>query len=404
LVVGSVAHAAEPTLSQLLGRARVVVEGTVGSVDTFDEGRLALVHVQPTRVVKGAAGGELTVIERRDLSSVPDLMTSGATVLLFAVPATRTSSASAAIPAGRHFEPVGGRAGVVSGHPDDVDEATAIVQRLADASAKPAADATERAAARRTLVFDELRARLPRVVADGALSMGARPRLATPLTPDERGRIEAALARTDLPSWVRVDVVQAIAAAKLTTLAPALRTIPKPDGALIAAAWTALRALGVPPSADDLAQAFESDDPSVRAAAARELGKSGAPDAAAHLGKLALADPDEPVRVAATEALGNPRLPEAMPQLEKIFITGDWTLRQAAGRGINAIGGRPAQEAFGRLAFAEQNPSKKYAVTLLMLTGIDKNDPLMVKIAASHPDPDVRELLEHGLPKPHHHE
>jgi len=95
----------------------------VATVDTYDEGRLALVHIQPTRVVKGAADGPITVIERRDLSSVPDLMTSGATVLLFAVPATRTSSASAVMPAGRHFEPVGGRPGVVSGPPADVTEA-----------------------------------------------------------------------------------------------------------------------------------------------------------------------------------------------------------------------------------------------------------------------------------------
>ncbi len=406
LAVGSVAHAAAerlPALAQLLARARVVVEGGVVAVDSFDEGRIALIRISPARVVKGTADGPVTLVERRDLSSVPDLVKPGDTVLAFAVPATRTSSAAAVLPPGRHFEPVAGRAGVVVGSPQDVGQATAIVQRLADASATPEPDATARAAAQRALVFDELAARHPRVVADGAAGLAVLPGLDPSLTSDERARIVAALGRTDLPSWVRVAVIDAIAAAKLTTLASALRTIPKPDGAILDAAWTALRRLGAPPSADDLEQYLVGGEPSARIAAARALGASDAPGAAARLGRLVQTDPDEQVRIAATEALGNPRLPEALPTLESIFMTGDWPLRQAAGRALHAIGGRSAQEALARLAFAEHD-AKKYAVTLLMLTGIDPNDPLVVRIRETHPDPGVRELLHHGLQNPHAHE
>lgn len=405
LAVGSVVHATTeplPALAQLLARSRVVVEGTVGTVDTFDEGRLALVRVTPTRVVKGTVDGPLTVVERRDLSSVPDLMTAGQTVLLFAVPATRTSSTAKVLPPGRHVEPAGGRAGVVAGTPADVAQVTAIVQRLAAASATPEPDATKRAAAQRALVFDELGERHPRLVADGAAGLAAIPDLNDTLTTDERARVTAALGRTDLPSWVRVALIDAIAEAKLVTLAPALRTIPQPDGAVLDAAWTALRTLGTPPSTDDLEQALTGGDPSARIAAARALGASDASGAAARLGRVVQTDPDESVRVAATEALGNPRLPDAVPTLETIFVRGDWPVRQAAGRALNAIGGRPAQEALGRLAFAEHD-ARKYAVTLLMLTGIDPNDPLLVRIRTTHPDEGVRELVEHGLPRGHVH-
>lgn len=325
-------------------------------------------------------------------------------MLLFAVPAARSSSAAAVLPAGRHLEPIAGRAGVIAGSSADVGQATAIVQRLADASAAPEPDATKRAAAHRALVFDELAARHPRVVADGAAGLAALPGVAGTLTTTERAGVEGALARADLPSWVRVAVIEAVADAKLTALVPALRAIPKPDGAVLDAAWTALRRLGAPPSTDELEQALAGDDPSARIAAARALGASDAPGAAARLGKLAQADADEQVRVAAIEALGNPKLPDALAVLEGIFATGDWTMRQAAGRAINAIGGRPAQEALARLAFSEHTQGQKYAVTLLMLTGIDPNDPLMVRIKTTHPDHDVRELLEHGLPKGHVHE
>jgi HEAT repeat protein len=401
LAVGSVALAATerlPALAQQMARARLVVEGTVAGVETYDAGRLALARVTVGRTVKGTADGEVTVLERRDLPSAPELLKPGDTVLLFATPAPRLSSTAALLPAGAHLEPVGGRNGVVVGPPADVREATDILQRLAAASATPEPDAAKRAAAQRAVVFDEIAARHARLVADGATALPSLADLAATLSPVERGRLEAALARTDLPSWVRVTLVHGIGDAHLTALVPALRAIPSPDGALQEVVWATLRQLGSPATPEEIAKALGSDDPSTRSAAVRALAATNAPDAAERIGKVAEHDPNADVRVAATEALGSPTLPGGMAMLEHLFTVGDWPLRQAAGRGINAIGGRPAQEAYGRLAYSDRPEAQPYAVTLLMLTGIDHDDPLMVRIRTSHPDPSVRDIAANGLP------
>ncbi len=401
LAVGSVALAATerlPALAQQMARARLVVEGTVAGVDTYDAGRLALARITVRRTVKGSAAGEVTVLERRDLPSAPELLKPGETVLLFAASAPRLSSTAALLPAGQHLEPVGGRNGVVVGPPADIREATDVLLRLAAASATPEPDAATRAAAHRAVVFDEIAGHHPRLVADGAMALPGLPDLAATLTPVERGRLESALARTDLPSWVRVALVRAVGEAHLTALVPALRAMPSPDGALQEVVWATLRQLGSPATPEEIAKALGSDDPSTRSAAVRALAATDAPDAAERIGRVAATDPNADVRIAATEALGSPTLPGAMAVLERLFATGDWPLRQAAGRGINAIGGRPAQEAFARLAYSDHAEVQPYAVTLLMLTGIDHDDPLMVRIRTSHPDPSVRDITIKGLP------
>lgn len=409
LVAASVAHAATErplALGQLLARSRLVVEGAVTEVRTFDEGRIALARVRADRVLKGTGdAADVQVVERRDLSSTPDLLRVGDAVLLFLAPAGRSSSLAAVLPAGgRYYEPLQGRQGVVAGSASDVAEAAKLVARMVEATTAPAPDAAERAARHRALVFDEIAARLPRVVADGAAALPGVPDLAGTLTETEQGRLTAALQRTALPGWVRVALVRAVAAAKLKALVPILRTLPSPDAATLEASWAALRDLGAPPTPDDLETALTGPDPGARAVAARALILTQQPGTAERIARLALADPDETVRVAAAEALAQAKDPGTLGLLERVFAEGDWPVRQAAGRSISAIGGRPAQEAFARLVWSARPEVPPYAVTLLLLTGIAREDPLVVRIRTSHPSETVRHLVEEGLPKGHVHE
>ena len=82
----------------------------------------------------------------------------------------------------------------------------------------------------RTLVFDQIAAKHPRLVFDGAASLSGVPDLQATLTDGERSRLEQALQRTDLPAWTRLELIDAVASAKLTRLASTLRDmrLPRP--------------------------------------------------------------------------------------------------------------------------------------------------------------------------------
>jgi len=49
------------------------------------------------------------------------------------------------------------------------------------------------------------------------------------------------------------------------------------------------------------------------------------------------------------------------------------------------------------LAFEAPPDGQKLAVTLLLMTGISHDDPLVQRIAEQHPDESVRHIVESGL-------
>jgi hypothetical protein len=119
--------------------------------------------------------------------------------------------------------------------------------------------------------------------------------------------------------------------------------------------------------------------------------------AVSKIAPVALQDPDPEVRIAAVEALGNLGKPEALPPLERVFTEEEGNLQQAAARAILAVGGQPATDAFGRLVFTAPPPAQPYAFMCLMLTGVNRDDPLVERIAETHPNESVRRLATHGL-------
>lgn len=394
--------AVPPRLHQLLSGARTVVSGRVSTVQELDSGRVAIAEIAVDGTLKGDDPGDtVRVVELRSLPSAPVAFRSGEHVLAFLSPVARNSYLRATLPEGSYLQASHGREGVVAAEAETpIAEAAALVGRMVAASREPEPDRAKRAAQARALVFDELAARHPAVVEDGIAGLGSVPGL-EPLASGEKARLEALVARDDLPPRVRERLFTQIGALGLQEMVPALRGVAADDPQVTAAAWRALRRLGAPPDARDLARELRSTDPAVRSAAAAELLARG-PQEIPRVTDLALGDPDPEVRVAVLGALAETGSPEALPTLERAFADPDWEVRQAAGRAIFQIGGRPAAETFARLTLNGPRDAQQYALTLLRATGVGDDDPLLVRIRNEHPDARVRRAAEHGLATPEH--
>ncbi len=403
------AHGAEQRwsrLADLLRQARLVVAGTVTRSASFDAGRVVVAYVRPDRVLKGDAGpGEVAVVEEHDRPSSATLLPAGEPVVAFLVRAPRTSSLVRALPPGpAYWTPVAGRMGVLaSPSAETIREAAGLVARwveLATDSGDPAA----RGDRMRVLAFDEVAAQHPVVVEDGAGAVAALPDLAGTLTETERHRLEAALARRDLPARVRVALVRTVAAQRLVVLVPALRALDRAPPEVLAATWDALRQLGAPPTPQELAPFVASPDPAVRIVAVPALLVAAGGSAVPQVERLALSDPDPSVCAAAATALGTVKPPGGLAALERIYVrTASEAVRQAAGNAIVAWGGDEAADALARLAFDAPPEAQKWAVTLLFALGRRQDDPRIARIRTTHPDPSVREFVEHGFDLGSHH-
>lgn len=403
------AHGAEQRwsrLADLLRQARLVVAGTVTRSASFADGRVVVASVLPDRVLKGEAGaGEVAVVEELDRPSSATVLPSGEHVVVFLARAPRTSSLTRALPPGpTYWAPVAGRMGVLASPSAEViREAAGLVARWVEL-ATDTGDAAARADRMRALAFDEVAARHPVVVEDGAGAVAALPDLAGTLTEPERHRLEAALARRDLPARVRVALVRTVAAQRLVALAPALRALDGAPPEVLAASWDALRQLGAPPTAQDLAPFVASADPAVRVVAVPALLVAAGSNAVPQVERLALTDGDASVSAAAATALGAAKPPGGLAALERIYVrTSSEAVRQAAGNAIVAWGGDEAADALARLAFDAPPGAQKWAVTLLFALGRRQDDPRIVRIRTTHPDPSVREFVEHGFDLGSHH-
>ncbi len=399
------AEPALPRLATLLGRARLAIAGPVTRLDSYEDGRISVARIRPDTVLKGEPGpGEVAVVEEHDLPSSVPLLETGARVVVFLQRAERTSSLARALPAGpTYWRLVDGATGIVTTtDATAAAETAALVGRIAEATRDTTSDAAARAIRDRALAFDEIAARHPRLVADGAAALPGIPDLARTLDDTERSRLEDALQRADLPEWTRLALITATADAALTQLAPALRALPAPPPTVLAASWHALDRLGQPPSMRDLTAYVTSRDPAIRAVVPAALLAAGADSAIPQVERMALGDKDMSVRRAAIAALGATKRDSVVPSLERVFRAGPTELRPAVGAAYVALASPAAAESVARLVLAGPADGQRGALTILLAV-VRRDDPLVVKIRDTHPDPAIRDLIEHGAEMGHHH-
>jgi HEAT repeat protein len=400
LVPVTATAAVAPQLQGLLRQARIVVAGDVAEVTPYDDGRVAVATVHVTKRLKGELPGDrVLVVEMRDRPNAAPVFQASTPVVLFLRPADKNSYLRKHLPSAEYYQTISGHSAYLAAKsPEEAAQTRALVERVARMQQMPESDAQRRAEADRTLTFDLIAARNAVLVQDGALSLGDIPGLAATLRVEERRCLETAVGRDDLPSAVRVSLIKGIGAAKLEAMVPVLRALHGLPADVQEAVWAALTQLGAPPKQEEWEQQLASGDAERRAAAVREYlratGAEGIPRAAA----VALHDPDQSVRVAAIEALGKTERPEALPPLQQAFDDPSAEIYQAAVRAISEIGGRPAAETLAKLAVEAPPQNQRLAVVALMVM-VGPDDPLVTQIKASHPNPAVRDLIEHGFNK-----
>lgn len=389
-----------PRLRALLKASRLAVAGDVTAVTGFDDERVAVTDLNATVVFKGtlpSVPAKLAIAQVLEGAKQPPLVAPSRGIA-FLRPAPRTTYLTRVLPAGSYFELVPEYGAFLAAtDAADAERQIAIMRRLGDAARGTAMTAP----VARQLTFELLASGNPVFVEDGVASLRELGDAPT-LSDAELGVLRAALARIELPERVRIALIDAVANAQLTALVPSLQAITAPL-AVKEAAWRALDALGAGPSQEMLVDQLRDVDPDARLAAARALLRRQGAKAVGSVGALATRDPDPAVRLAVVEALGELKDPAALPPLEGAFAGDSVELRQAAGRAILGVGGQPTVEALGRLAVSGPVESQRYAVVLLMVSGEPSRQAVLDRIAASHPDKQTRELIEHGFNPGHKH-
>jgi len=390
-----------PRLPATLKRASLVVLGDVGATSEHDDGRILLAQLRVSRQLRETppvGSPTLDVVEERRFTAVPPLLRTGRRVVALLVAARQTTQLRRALPPGPlYYRLADERWGLID--LPDADSERAVLAALegwiALARGEPAAPA-ERAVAERSLVFMEIGAAQPRLVEDGAAALPGLENLAATLTDTERDTIARTLRRTDLPERLRLGLVKAIADAHLRSLADALRDLPGAGPPLIRASALTRAELGHGPEKEEIDTALRTGDAPSRAALVPTLLQPGAGGIPA-VSTFALQDPAREVRLAAIQALGESGSPEALPTLGRTFADSDTEIRRMSAQAIHSIGGRPAAELLGELAFTAPGDGQRQAAAVLMLLELDRDDPLLVRIRDTHPDPDVRKLVTTGI-------
>lgn len=398
LVAGALpATAADaPRLNALLKAARVAVRAHVANVNEYDNGRIAMASLRVDEALKGAPSKDATinVVEMRDLPT-PPVFEAGHDVVAFLVSYTRNSYLAQYLPPGDYMSLVKVKPGCLTARSaDDAASMAQLIGRMVSSSQQPEHDAARRASAARRLGFDLIAASHPVLVEDGTTTIAGIEDLAGSLTSAEQQAIETALDRSDLPARLRIALIQTVADRGLEQLVPALRRLESAE--LADAAWAALAKLGAAPAREDLEKHLTSTEPRMRTAAIQQLLRQEKAAAIPRAIQIARTDPDTDVRVAATEAIGASGGPEAVSALQTVYAEPTWETRQAVGRSLLRIGGRPAAAACEHMAFTAPVDAQRYAVVLLLLS-VQRDDPLVQRVINTHPDEELRRLAAHGL-------
>jgi hypothetical protein len=369
--------------------ARAVVVGRVRSPGQLDlSGWRATLRIERTLHGEPAPGTELVIGWEELASKRPARFSDGARVLVALEPLPPGSLWSQRFPR-RDALAVAARGAAFLRDPD-----AGTLEPLASWLAL-APDVREQAPGVGALT--ELAARGEPPVAASALARLARiPGLAERLSEAGREALARLCADAGRPAELRRQALDLVARRELRALEPAVAALAAAPSPVQGAAVDALGRLrgGFPPERS--AALLRSQDPAVRAAAAR---RAGAGLESAALRKLLAGDPAGEVRAAAAEALAAREGAGASEALIAALRETDPILRGASMRALADVGPEavPALRTEIWETSAAAAPDRLAgAVLTLALLGADGHAEL-VRVSHEHPSPQIRRLAELAL-------
>ncbi len=404
ILAATLAVAASGPLPARLGRADIVVEGSVTSTAEVAEGRLRAAEIRVTRVLRGPAikDGNLRVIEERPLASLPPTLAQGDEVVLALRRKARSSLLDQYLGGRPYLELVDGRGGAL--HAADASERAAAGTLAADWLAWSAASdlsPDERQTAERALLLRTLALSDRAAAADAARALGGTSPPGATAGPEDAAALVALaahLAADDTTEGeLRAFVVLAGQSRHASLVAP-LEAVPERRPRLAVEAWDALAAFAAAPNERALRRALASVKPDLRQAAATRLWSSGTPSGRQLAREAARADASPRVRIALVELLAkSPDSADAAVVEDRFRADADPAVREAAARALLERADDIAAAAFARVAFEGESAEQMRAVALLRALGRKQDEATIERIGRDHPDARVRDLAQHGL-------
>jgi len=246
------------------------------------------------------------------------------------------------------------------------------------------------------VVSDALNSPVPVLREDAVRFLAAYPTLARDFPADAMPSLASFLGAAAVPVEGKIEVIDALASAKVPAIGPVLEGLSTRDDGVGAAALAGLDRLGTPVPAERLPSLAKARSEDVRAWAAAALGqRAGSDPAALALATAILEDPAEAsvVREGAARGLGASNSPAAAAALGKATSRGDAVSRGAAQALAESSSPDSAQILIDILVREKGEPALAAAAALSRKTSCEACSRTLEEQHEKHPDEAVRDLI-----------
>jgi hypothetical protein len=285
---------------------------------------------------------------------------------------------------------------------DEIEEAKRITRPYTDTLARKR---VERWPDQASALVGALHGSIAVLREDAGRKLAASPQLLEAMRPEAQARLGEFLSG-NAPEEERVKLIDGIGAAQATGLSAILEGLSKRDDATGAAALRALQSFGKRVETASLLELAAAKDEHVRAFAVETLGARSGQDRAAldAVTRCLKSDEPESVRAAAARGLGNSGAADAIEPLAGALGRGDGA-SQAAAKALAQIGGPQAAQALKDAITSGPGGAQTGAVIAM----VDLRGPctdcleFLREQHARHPDEGIRELIAIVLQLDHEH-
>jgi HEAT repeat protein len=385
------AGAAAP-LFDLAERSELIALGTVRAARSFEDGKLRVFDIEPERVLKGEAppAGPVRLVQRLLFETTTPLLETGTRTLVFAVPLPPYTIYREALPEGPAYVQ----------WTEELDTAGDLVSLADPALIEPLATYLQvrpdpEASARHLAGL--LASPVPRLRQGALAEIERREELGPLVDAGLLAPLPAFLADERVPLRERGEILVRLARAGAAGIGPVAEEVGARGGALRAAAVDALvTADRIPPETALLADAA-SDDPALRLAAVRGLGRIGSPAALDRIEAILNDDPSDEVKIAALRALAWAPSPRTVALLDTHLREGDRRHVFAASESLAAIATPEAIAALERGLIEGKPETRTASAFALKQSGTREGLKILHEQKEKHPDPEVQRLCRLAL-------